>query len=87
MESFFSSRLWTLCYGRYPQQYDVFAADSTLAEMIKRRRSTLLLWSGEICKNISLIFIPTVKSGNHWTLLVSMLVINESIAFVYLVGI
>ena len=53
-------------------QYDVFSADSTLAELVKRGRSTRLLWSGESFTNVSKIFVPILKSGNHWTLLVSL---------------
>ncbi|XP_066019496.1 uncharacterized protein [Pocillopora verrucosa] len=41
-----------------------------MAEMIKRHSSTRLLWSGENFTQISKIFIPMNKSGNHWTLLV-----------------
>lgn len=50
---------------------DIFVADTTMAEIVKRRSSTRLLWSGENFEQISKIFIPINKSGNHWTLLVS----------------
>ena len=52
-------------------QYNgLFCADSTLAEIVKLGRSTRLLWSGESFFNVTRIFFPIVKSGNHWTLLV-----------------
>ena len=50
---------------------DVFVADTTLAEIVNRGSSTRLLWSGVSFANISKIFVPVNKSGNHWTLLVS----------------
>lgn len=52
---------------------DIFVADTTMAEMVKRHSSTRLLWSGENFTQISKIFIPMNKSGNHWTLLVRTL--------------
>ena len=52
-------------------RYNLFSANSTLAEIVKLGLSTRLLWAGESFKNTKKIFVSTVKSGNHWTLLVS----------------
>ena len=52
---------------------NISVADTTMAEMVKRHSSTRLLWSGENFTQISKIFIPMNKSGNHWTLLVRTL--------------
>ena len=58
--------LWKLTV----QYNGLFCADSTLAEIVKLGRSTRLLWSGESFFNVTRIFVPIVKSGHHWTLLV-----------------
>ena len=52
---------------------NISVADTTMAEMVKRHSSTRLLWSGENFTQISKIFIPMNKSGNHRTLLVRTL--------------
>ena len=53
------------------QQYNgLFCADSTLGKIVKLGRNTRLVWSGESFSNVTRIFVPLVKSGNHWTLLV-----------------
>lgn len=51
-------------------EYDVFAADATLAAIAKRGSSTRLLWSGQSFASVSKIFIPINEHGIHWTLLV-----------------
>jgi hypothetical protein len=57
------------------QEFDVFAADATLATIAKRGSSTRLLWSEQSFTAISKIFIPINQHGIHWTLLVRMLFI------------
>ena len=53
-------------------QYDVFSADTTLAQIAGRGSSTRLLWSGLTFTTVSKIFIPINDHGIHWTLLVRM---------------
>ena len=53
-------------------EFDVFAADATLATIAKRGSSTRLLWSGQSFTAVSKIFIPINQHGIHWTLLVRM---------------
>ena len=45
---------------------DVFVADTTLAEIVKRGSSTRLLWSGVSFTNISQIFVPINNSTGKW---------------------
>ena len=57
-------------------QYDVFSADTTLAQIAGRGSSTRLLWSGLTFTTVSKIFIPINKHGIHWTLLVRMNILS-----------
>ena len=59
-------------------QYDVFPADTTLAQIAERGTGTRLLWSGLqlTFTTVSKIFIPINKHGIHWTLLVRMNILS-----------
>lgn len=57
---------------RLTLEYDVFAADATLATIAKRGSSTRLLWSGQSFGSVSKIFVPINEHGIRWTLLVRM---------------
>ena len=49
----------------------IFAADSTLCQLVKHGASTRRLWMGERFHGIEKIVIPMNITGHHWTLLVS----------------
>ena len=58
--------LWKLRFSN-PQ---IFYADATLCELVRRQASTRRLWLGEIFTGIEKMFIPMNITHNHWTLLV-----------------
>lgn len=65
-DTIIDATLWQLT-KRDPK---VFAADSTLCQVVRHGASTRRLWMGQKFNGIEKIFIPVNIAGNHWTLLV-----------------